>query len=1355
MSDNDSPTGAPIDVHETLSQIADIPVGLPGDPRRQAVPSIKGIIYQAWWSIEAWLKLANDGEVIYLEGAEDFEIVSASNVVTVQVKHTTSSISLGTKKAREALENFWALSSKEPARRVDFHFLTTSSITVEKDANFGGLGGIEIWRAAQTSLDLTIELTNYLSTKLEATSPLRGFLNTSKPEDIQEKLIKRFHWITNQPDINVVRQSVDKRIANLLINHRQSIALTPMVRKYLESRFWEIVQKSPSSQRRLTYSELLLQLEVATTVYLPLPVDQLPDLIGNALPGLNLLNLLLEKLPRPPEPLLQRPALTQRLEDLIKYRKAILLTGTVHKGKTSVAQLVTSNLCPEAWWVNLTERQFYQIDNVLLALASKIESRDCPDLVVIDDLNISPIAHRAYRDSLALLLHRASKAGRGVLITAQGDSSDSVVIQDLKNIEIVDVPELSLDETEYLCVAHGCPPEIAKMWGSLITGWTGGHPKLVQVHIAELAGREWPSPSANDLTTQSPAVTSARQLARQLLSDSVSAPIAEFVYLVSECSVPMHRSVALRLAETVEGLKNGGDVLDNLAGKWLERIDGQWFRATGLLKGVTAKVWSPEKLKRAHIRLHDAILAKKTLDPSEAAALIFHAYLGGEPRRLAQIALHLQMSDDKDMLAEVEKHLLWLPYVALDDGQSISDDAMAGVILRGLQYRVASTLDSDCLPQICTRWRDDIERISIPEAKMANQALLWLSTSFTENLKVPLKFRLEAILGIPTLSSELLEMQSGVEKQFFSSADIADDLPNNGTTTQIIFLLASRAIVNLSNLEELLQWLDTEATDEIRQQFDDMLEWPLVQTLGAFVQGAWSSAHEKTDNWEPWIALFERVDEYARRRGSLHFGREASKGRAIILTEYLDRAEEALTVLDDAEAAFGLSTILMEQRANVMFQAQDDETVLDIWHHMTSDPAQHTILDPFAFRRAGISASRLKRWDKAGQIFRSAADSIKPGTFEITKFGLSVDAALAMSLGGDQLTAANTLANAVSSLPAEAAMEGNARWEAVQRVAVGVCLTIENYSWRATAAKQQVGPGDASWPELKVSKIVPGQPARSEMIKAQAIRLCSILSTDSVRFTHELEILADSDYSYVRSCSIEALLAQKYSSGAGEGFVETLLAFDKFTAELLAGVQEGRSLLEPDHEEASTIPVAPERWFGLLCAGVVCSGPNILSHLNIWLDASCRLLGEESSLTNIIRLLLQGASLPAEDLEAAVFDAAAPPSIRCGAAAQSLQGVLTAEKTLQLQSILTSGLVVDDSYARQELFNFHIARQFASSWRIHARNSFQFCSPSKSVPALLATLNEVDRGNGSLKSVLTSAASALRQPLGEFIERVS
>lgn len=1339
---------------DTLRGIAGLPAPLPGDPRRQAVYSIQGTVYQAWWSIDAWLRLTNPDEVIYLEGAEDFDIVKSGTAITVQVKKHTASISLGSDKAYEALGNYWTLSSKTPTRTILFHYLTTGSIATEKEANFDGLTGIDAWRAAQTNLELATKVATYLRKKLPTNSSLRAFLATATPDDIQERLIRRFHWFTEQPNIEAVKRSVTDRICVLLSNKGRSVSLCPNVQKHLESHFWEVVAKLSPTERCLTQAELLRQIEAATTAYLPIPIDQLPDLIGTAHPGLNLLLLLTEKAPRPPDPLLKRPALTQRLGEMVKQRRTVLLTGSIYKGKTTLAQLVASTLCPEAWWINVTERTPIEVDNIFLALAGRIEIGDCPSLVIIDDLNISSVAHRVYKLSLALVLHRARSTGRCVILTAQGASNNSAVVQDFDNIELLDVPELSTEETAALCHQYGCSKSLTALWGSLVTGATSGHPKLVQVRIAELVSRGWPQPGPNDILAPSSAVTSVRQSTKQLLSGSVPSPVADFVYMVSECSVLMHRTIAMRLAESIDGITTAGDVIDSLTGKWLERIEGNWFRATALLKGVAAEVWSPEKQKQVHIRLHDAIRKKGTLDPWEAAALLFHAFIGRDKARLIHTAMRLQTIDNHDAKHEVERQLLWLPLVALEPGPSITDDAVADVILRQLQFQVAATLDSETIPQICERWAEDIQRIIRPaEARPMTLAVMWSSIGFSQSLKIPLKHRLQAIANIGTLPTELQDFQRERTRSLLGRLDAAEaGIPASGTIVQMMFLFSNQSVRNLASLGELLHWLDHEATEELRQQFDAMLEWPIAQGVGAFVQGAWAAKHEETTDWEPWIRLLEKVDDYAKRRSSPRFGREAAKARAIMLTEYLERSNDALVVLDRAISDFGPSPVLLEQRANIFSYKQDDERVLEIWAQLTSSPASKATLDLFAYRRAGISAARLKRWDDAQQILKDAISSIPSGQFELTKFGLQVDAALVASLLNDQASASRILAEAVLALPLEAPAEGDLRWDAVLRTAVEVCKTIKTSFWKRERIDSRINVGDASSPNLKSLKPEPGQAARNELMRAQIFQLAATLGVGPPSLTEAVQQLLDSRYAYARWLAAEARLALSYANGAGTGFIKALVDFEKSYVDLSA--KRGLSPLEPDEGQASDLRIAPEEWFGLLVAGIICGSNDLLPNLNIWLEESVHVLGADAPLTNAVQMLINEALGTPGTLEATVLNINAPAAARCGAAAKLLWNEPVASKTLQLQTFLTSALVCDKSFANQALFNLHVARRFAAAWPAHTENRFQFSCPRITVPTLLHTADGIKAGTDTLKSLLKAASNALDQPLGNFMQRV-
>ena len=161
--------------------------------------------------------------------------------------------------------------------------------------------------------------------------------------------------------------------------------------------------------------------------------------------------------------------------------------------------------------------------------------------------------------------------------------------------------------------------------------------------------------------------------------------------------------------------------------------------------------------------------------------------------------------------------------------------------------------------------------------------------------------------------------------------------------------------------------------------------------MGAFVHGAWSAEHANVTDWGPWLELFDFIEDYAKRRASPTLGREAAKAKAIILTEYLSRPDDALLVISSAEASFGESAVLAEQRANVLFHAEDDEQALEIWDELVENPSKIDVLDPFAYRRAAMSAARLARWDKAADIFKDAISSIEPETFAWTRFGLTID----------------------------------------------------------------------------------------------------------------------------------------------------------------------------------------------------------------------------------------------------------------------------------------------------------------------------------------------------------------------------
>jgi hypothetical protein len=1330
-----------------------LPAELTGNPRRQAVPSIRGTVFQAWCSIDAWLRLDNADQVIYLEGAEDFDVLNADGGITVQVKHTEATISLGTSKAIEALENFWQVSTKEAAREIDFHFLTTQTVAKESDSPFGDICGLEVWSAARTNVAMAMELTSYLKGRLAANSPLLAYLVSATPADIQARLFRRFFWITDQPGIDAIRNNVTERIQVLLHNRKSSVNLAPKVRVHLESRFWEIIVQPVSSDRRLTFSELLKQIEVATTAYLPVPMEELPDLLGSVRPGIGLLHLLLHNAPPPPDLLIERTEIIHSLNTSINQRRAVLLIGTVFKGKTTVAQLIAHSICPSAWWINLADREPAQVNNIFLALASEIEKGASPALIIVDDLDISPRAHRTYRDSFLLILLRAKQFGLAVLITAQGGTSDAANLNEFQGIQIIEIPELTPEEVIELCMRRGCPAAVAAFWGKFIHAMSRGHPKLVQIHVADLDVKRWPIPDATTFTGALTTTDSVRQIARRLLSESVSQEVAELLYVFSECSTLLHRQTAIELTNAICDSRNPGDVLDQLVGRWLECIEKNWFRTTPILSGAAAEAWSTERRANAHVQIHDAIKSKKNLSPAEGAALLYHAYFGKEPVRIARASMELQLIDNTEAKDLVKQHLLWLPYVALAETDILCADIMASVSLRSMQFQVAVTLDADTIPQICERWIEETARISHAQIRQGMQLIMWGSIANAENFKVPLGLRLDGIRALKTehIPGEIADSWNANVAKLLKNIAPHSGIPATATTSQILLTMCTRWVRSLDTLHELFDWLDSRATEEIRGEFEQVLSWPIVQKMGAFVQGAWAATHADTKVWEPWLEVFKLIDSYAKRRSSPSIGREAAKAKAIILTEYLNRPDEALIAISDAEEAFGTSSILSEQRANVLYQSNDDDAVLKIWDELISRSESKTTLDVFAYRRAAISAGRLEKWDIAERIFRDAIDMGDAEHLLATTFGLRLDCALAMSHGGMPRKAAALVLEAIATLPANAADENDPQWEALQRAATEVIRQIDKAVW-SKGASSKIHLGYASTPALCVEKSEPGQAMRTAMLKAEVAKLCAVLGISSNQLpSDELEILGKSAYPFVRWLSAEAFFSRSLANGAGAGFVRALITLDGTFETFL---KLNGAMLTADVGENADIPNAPETWFGLLVAGLVCADFNILPHLDLWLEECRSLPARYKGLEKIIEEFKRGASVPVNELKNMVWNRNTPNSMRCGAAAMLLQDHLSPSERLLTQGLLTSALVSDKSYVCQELYNIHVAIRFSVAWEKVAENPFLLAAPRASVPILKAAIFQVRASTGTLQRLLLAACEALGQSLGDFMDRV-
>lgn len=1344
-------TQSPADV-VSLPTEPEVPQELPADASRQAVASIRGVVYQLWWSIDAWLRLKTPDEVIYLEGSEDLDRASALEAVAQQVKSEVDGISLNNQRALKALENFWTLRCREAARTVEFHYISTAPSVVERDAAFGGIAGMDAWSVARDSREMAARLQKYLAPKLSDDSVLRAFLEAADAADVQARFIRPMYWFLSQPGLEEVQRSAEDRIVHRLSDAGVSLSYTSKVCDRLYSFVSEVVVRPESASRRLTTADLLRQIDAATTAHVAVPAVQYQQFIralsaGSFDPGQALLGMMKLDMPPAPTPLLNRETLVRSVRERIEAHAAILLTGSVHKGKTTVALLVGHAVCPNAWWFPLANRTAVETDNLLRALAAAISGPDVPELVVVDNIDMSPLGLSGFDAALAMLMVQAARSKRSLLFTARGESSGSEQLASLAGFEVVDVPTMSQGEVTDQCKAYGCPEDLSGVWGALICGLTQGHPKLVQVRIAEIEAGGWPSPTSADLVPASPAVKTARGTARSMLCGVVTPDVASFVYTASEATYPLSRGMLLALAKTFSGIVNGGDVIDSLEGKWLEQSLPGRLAVTPLLKGAAEQVWTEEQKSQAHVRLFDAIASVRQLDVADAASLLFHAFIAKDGRRLLKCAQIIETIDEGAVAKALYQQLTWLPFVALEPGERFfAPHPMVSVMLRQVQFTVASESGSEVVARVLARWTEEVALVEDDAAREAVEVARCSRLVITRNPRIPIRAKLAAIYSLSRRRGEMAEYAESMARRFLvESREMVSDIPEGATTSQFYLSLQAASLRDLSDFAGLLDWLEFDADDRARSDFDSVLSWPFVNSGGAFVHGAWSSGCTERTDWEPTLELLRRARTIALRHRMSWFESEVARATSIVQCEHVGDPVGAMKTLDDATAVFGETVTIAEQRVNVLFQTGDHAAALGQWEELTARPQAPEQLDAFAYRRAAISACHLTRWDKAEELFLAGANVSALRTLPITRFGLVVDACRVISTAGDYQRAARKLADLLVDAPQEANEDGHEIWEAVLRVTSTTCKIIEDAAFGKNDDEHSLAYGQASEPGLKFGSATPNQQLRTLLTVASAGQLAAQLGDVPDRMRHSLHASMQSPVPLARFLGAQAMLAFEFTRGSSAEVVPAIACFERAMNTMHCLPERQRSSEpQPDIEPPDGSKLSNAGLVALFTAGAICSDEPEKA-LSNWQTQAAAVWGDEAPAVLSLKEMSVALSMTPDDARQILANVHGGSAEQVfGAATVLLREPASPARTLRLHSLLASvtvcsgeGLLLQHTFARA------VARRFSPTWEKLSRNAFLFKSPRVSVPMIRQVVADVEGGRLGIKRLLSAAAVAL------------
>jgi hypothetical protein len=571
-----------------------------GDPQRQATDTIRGFVHQFWHTVHAWLDLASD-DVLFVEGAEDFDVVSESEAVVNQVKATTANLTLRSPDVTQAIKNFWEVLEGNEGRELQYRFVSTSAAGTEKGSPFGAnKPGLELWNNCTGKTEEIETLRSFLLNEEVFDGALKTFVESAPADELFQRLIVRIRWDLAGPDSSAVEAAVERK----LVNHGETVAISPLHAKRVASRLLRHVATVASAKgaRRLHRADFLKLFEAETRVSVPLAQQEatmrtLARLLDQSLTSTDAVistSALQTAAPPLPPVFAPRAALVGQIKQLLENNSLVVLQGSTGMGKTIIAALVVRSE-PSFVWTSLRGFTAREIAAVLIQLSKSIDTDAAITRVVLDDINFSPEYVQLYERVLTGLAYTLANRRGWLLATSQKtlpttierqlglDANATITIRGFQEEEIVELAQ-----------NIGCPPGRAKHWSKLIAAQTNSHPQLVHARLLTLARAGWPPLRQDDFLETPRELTEERTQTRMLLAQLPTDEV-ELLYRLSLVGGVFRRDHAVAIGGIEPALAVPGDAFDRLVGPWVEPVSETYFRLSPLLERAADAVWGQRK----------------------------------------------------------------------------------------------------------------------------------------------------------------------------------------------------------------------------------------------------------------------------------------------------------------------------------------------------------------------------------------------------------------------------------------------------------------------------------------------------------------------------------------------------------------------------------------------------------------------------------------------------------------------------------------------------------------------------------------------------------------------------------------
>ena len=908
-----------------------------GDPARQAPDLHKGLVYQIWRSVEAWINLADD-ELLFLEGAEDFDVVSNASGTTVQIKATGGNITLRSESVIEALNSFWLVKSNHPEKKIWFRFITTSPITTEQGSPFGiDAKGLEVWKSCAKNRDFALaeQLRQFLATdpivspQLDqqvtdgVSSPkpsLLNYLQTANAATVLDELITHIFWKTSSEDSDVVKENVAIHLRALGYQQR----LRPSECEPANDHLFRTVAETASKKqgRVLSRDDLLLAFEQATSrrysaselAALTTGANLLQQAVsapvasggGVILAAATLVQL---GVPTLPPDFIKRAALVTKVLEIKSASGGVVIKGSSGMGKSTLAKLAAITAGSQWIWADFQGIDASNVPQMVRLFANHfVQSKGAYNLALDNlDFDVSDLAH--IENSLGAVVRSIRSRGGTFVITTQRDLRGRLLQKiALTSKCVFEVPYFTDAEIQEFCHALGCSKtEQSMVLAKIVRVQTFGHPQLVHARLVGLALNSWPLPKAEDVITSPPEVVQELDVARQLLDDAPSDD-KQLLYRLSITTGWFRRDHALAIAQLEPPVGFAGDSFTRLVGPWIELVGGEYYRLSPLLNRAAERNWPADKILSFRSSIARAFLScgRKTL--LEANEILLQGLLAQDEVALTSVAIGLG-SAPLDASAQIADHFSWLTAFGHKNGKMIfPKNPFLNLLLRLLQFRIVVEKSPEDVDWLCEAI--DNETANLDKEMKSHSRVMWTMQAM---VFYQAKIRAQTLVSYWSETIDLLAADSSFAKLATKTAKTMEQVDGLATTdflgNSLLMILARD-----NNPEYLLEF--ARSVDALPAQKRDaaigyLRQMPRVLQLA--VDRSWLKESDKANpDWNSALGCFDAMQKIAVAWKYPDLAALAYRAMAVIQDEYLNHPDRAFEAAEKGIALASNQTRVLE-----------------------------------------------------------------------------------------------------------------------------------------------------------------------------------------------------------------------------------------------------------------------------------------------------------------------------------------------------------------------------------------------------------------------------------------------------------